>query len=240
MSYRPSLQTPDEHPAWRSARHTHRGSSSQGVPKSEVSLVANKWCPLWGALLIFLFQAVLLNGATSQGGVVQGEVVAQALRFPQDVVVYLENVAGDFRPPAKNPIMDQRNLVYRPHVLPILVGTTVDFPNSDEVRHNVFSPSRTKPFNLGTYPKGVVRKVQFEKPGVISLLCNVHQEMSAYIVVLSNPHFAKTGRDGKFIFRNIPPGTYTIHSWHEKLKPAKQTVEVSEGKSVTVNFTLRR
>lgn len=200
----------------------------------------NKWCTLCSILFLLLLQMAIYGAEMGEGGTIKGSVATRFLRSPEDVVVYLENVPGDFKPPAKNLVMDQKNLIFTPHVLPILVGTTVDFPNSDEVRHNVFSPTRIKRFNLGTYPVGVVRHMLFEKPGVVTLLCNVHQEMSGYIVVLTNPYFAKTGRDGKFTVEKVPPGTYTIKTWHEKLKPAKKTVVVSRGETVTVDFNLRR
>ncbi len=191
-------------------------------------------------LFLLLSTMSVYGGGMGEGGTIEGSVVARALRSSEDVVVYLEDVSGDFRPPTKNPVMDQLNLIYKPHVLPILVGTTVDFPNNDEVRHNVFSPSRTKKFNLGTYPAGVVRQVLFDTPGVVALLCNVHQEMSAYIVIVTNPYFATTGRRGNFVIENVPPGTYTIKTWHEKLKPGEQTVVVSPGATVAVELTLRR
>ncbi len=108
-------------------------------------------------LFLLLSTMSVYGGGMGEGGTIEGSVVARALRSSEDVVVYLEDVPGDFKPSAENPVMDQLNLIYSPHVLPILVGTMVDFPNSDEVRHNVFSPSSTKKFNLGTYPTGVVR-----------------------------------------------------------------------------------
>ncbi|MDA2933034.1 carboxypeptidase regulatory-like domain-containing protein [Acidobacteria bacterium AH-259-D05] len=196
---------------------------------------------LFATVLFLLWPNMSVYSAgMAEGGTIEGSAVTRALRSFEDVVIYLEEVPGDFKPPAKNPVMDQKNLIFTPHIMPIVAGTTVDFPNSDEVRHNVFSPSKTKKFNLGTYPAGVVRQVLFEKPGVVALLCNVHQEMSAYVVVLTNPYFARTGRRGKFVIENVPPGTYTIKTWHEKLKPAKETVQVSPGATVRVDFNLRR
>lgn len=174
------------------------------------------------------------------GGTITGKIKARGVRDARDVVVYLENVAGEFHPPEDKPVLDQKNLEFVPHVLPVLVGTTVLFPNSDNVRHNVFSPSKTKKFNLGTYASGVVREVTFDKPGVAVLLCNVHTEMSAYIVVLENPYYALTGPDGCFTIGNIPAGTHTVKTWHAKLKEKKQKGTVTEGATTTVEFELSR
>ncbi|MBI3077330.1 MAG: hypothetical protein HYY85_10185, partial [Deltaproteobacteria bacterium] len=127
------------------------------------------------------------------------------------------------------------------HVLPVLVGTTVDFPNSDKVRHNVFTPSRLADrFNLGTYPTGVVKRVTFRRPGVIPLLCNVHAEMSAYIVVLETPYFAAIGPGGTFRISDVPGGRYELKTWHEALRPLTRAVEVPADGDVAVTFELSR
>ncbi len=136
--------------------------------------------------------------------------------------------------------MDQKNLIFIPHILPILVGTTVDFPNSDNVRHNVFSPSKAKKFNLGTYSAGVVRHVTFDTPGFYPLLCNVHAEMSAFVLVFENPYFAVSNKDGEFEIEDVPAGTYTLKTWHQKLKEGKQEITVPEEGDLAVELKLRR
>ncbi len=175
-----------------------------------------------------------------KSGTITGTIKVRGVRDARDVVVFIEQVEGTYQPTQEKPILDQLNMVFIPHVLPILVSTTVQFPNSDEVRHNVFSPSKIKPFNLGTYSKGVTREVMFDKAGVVTLLCNVHTEMSAYIIVLENPYFAKTGPDGTFTINDVPEGEYIIKTWHEKLKEKSLEVFVKEGKTVEANFNLRR
>lgn len=180
------------------------------------------------------------NSVSGGSGSITGIVKARGVRDARNVVVYLESVEGKFQPFEEKPVLDQKDLVFIPHVLPILVGTIVQFTNSDVVKHNVFSPSKSKKFNLGTYSKGIVREVTFDKPGKISILCNVHSEMSAYIYVLQNPYFSLTGPDGKFTIDGVPPGIYKIQTWHEKLKEKKQEIEVSDGKTITVNFQLTR
>ncbi|MEE9448404.1 MAG: hypothetical protein V3V72_00010 [Ignavibacteriaceae bacterium] len=175
-----------------------------------------------------------------KSGTITGTIKVRGVRDARDVVVFIEHMEGTYQPEQEKPILDQLNMVFIPHVLPILVSTTVQFPNSDEVRHNVFSPSKIKPFNLGTYSKGVTREVMFDKAGVVTLLCNVHTEMSAYIIVLENPYFAKTGPDGTFTINDVPEGEYIIKTWHEKLKEKSLEVIVKEGKTVEANFSLRR
>jgi hypothetical protein len=155
-------------------------------------------------------------------------------------VVYVVDVPGKkFQLPWKHPVQDQKNLIYNPHVQGLLVGSTVDFPNSDNVRHNVYStPLSTKVFNLGTYPPEEVKHVTFDKPGVVSLRCNVHTEMSAYLVVLQNPYFATTDKKTRqAIIRNVPPGKYKVSFFHEKLQPKELEVTVEARQEAVLEFT---
>ena len=100
-------------------------------------------------------------------------------------------------------------------MIAIQKGTVVDFPNSDAVRHNVFSPPGSAlQFNLGTYPAGVVKDVLFDVAGETPLLCNVHSEMAGYVVSSENPYFAITGKDGNYTIEGVPPGKYTLKTWH--------------------------
>ena len=135
--------------------------------------------------------------------------------------------------------MDQKNTIFVPHVLVVLKGTSVDFPNSDSVRHNVFTPpSAPNQFNLGTYDPGTVKTIVFDKPGANSLLCNVHSEMSAFVVVTETPYFAMTVKDKKGYYKleNVPAGTYRLTAWNEKLVPKTVDVTVEAGKTATVDF----
>ncbi|NIQ82940.1 MAG: methylamine utilization protein, partial [Anaerolineae bacterium] len=95
-------------------------------------------------------------------------------------------------------------------------------------------------FNLGTYSKGVVRNYTFTKTGSVALLCNVHQEMEAYIVVLKNPYYAVTDRKGHFEISDVPPGSYRLTTWHNKLKPRAKEVVVPDQGAAEVKFKLRR
>jgi plastocyanin len=138
--------------------------------------------------------------------------------------------------------MDQKNLVFIPHVLPILAGTTVDYLNSDDVLHNVFTPDKcAEKFNLGTWPKGKVRSYTFKNTGCVSvMLCNVHPEMEAYILVLETPYYAVSTKEGSYIIKNAPAGKHTLRIWHEKLKGESQEVTVTESGEVTVNFEIKK
>lgn len=180
----------------------------------------------------------LVSGAL--GGDIKGTVSTQWLQSKKDILVFIEGIdsAKVSKSIKENPKMNQRDLTFIPHILPIVVGTTVDFPNSDKVQHNVFSPSKTKKFDLGSYPPGEFKSITFEKPGKVILLCNVHPEMSAYIIVLKNPYFALTVQDGKYIISNVPAGNYRLSTWHKNLKTVTKEITVPAEGTVKINFEL--
>ena len=174
--------------------------------------------------------------AGQQGGIIKGTVDSPYVsRFP--ALVYIDHVNGSFPPPNKNPHMSQKGLVFRPHILPVLKDSTVDFTNDDTVRHNVFSPpGSVTPFNLGIYGPGVERSQQFNHLGEVPLLCSVHPDMSAFVIVLQNPYYALTDHEGNYEIKDVPPGTYQLKVWHEKLNEASQQVTVEAGKTTTADF----
>ena len=128
-------------------------------------------------------------------------------------VVYLETAPrGAFeQTETGHAVLDQRNETFVPHVLAITTGTTVDFPNSDRIYHNVFSLSKTASFDLGRYPMGHSKSVRFDKPGIVRVFCEIHSHMSAFILVFSHPFFAMTDADGRYRIDNVPPGNYIGH-----------------------------
>ncbi len=176
------------------------------------------------------------------GGTITGSVKCKRVKYPEDVVVYIEEVNGNNYPaPEEKGILDQLNLTFVPHVIAVQKGAEIDFPNSDLVRHNLFSPPDCcQQFNLGTYDVGVVKTVKFDEVCDVPLLCNVHAEMSAFVVVLKNPYFSVTERDGVFKIENVPPGTYKVSAWHEKLKTVTKDVTVESGKASNVDFDLKK
>lgn len=176
----------------------------------------------------------VLSPLASMASNIEGQVVVNSARDNANAVVYIDKIPGKrFMPPANPVPLDQLNLTFVPHILPVIVGATVAFPNSDEIRHNVFSPGPPR-FDLGTYPQKTTKFYLFDKPGVWTMLCNVHAEMSAYVVVVETPYFARTEKDGRFVLKDVPPGKYTLKVWHEKAKPATLAVEVGENPTLNI------
>ena len=181
----------------------------------------------------------LLLGQPALAGTIEGRVLrAGPAAKASDFVISVEDIQGVFPAPKEAAVMDQKELRFVPHVLAIQVGTTVEFPNSDPLSHNVFSISPAKRFNLGLYARGGKRHIKFDQPGVGELLCNVHLEMSGYIVVLKNPYFAGTGSDGTYRIPGVPNGRYRLRCWHESLPAQERAVQVPETGSVTVDFSM--
>jgi plastocyanin len=171
-----------------------------------------------------------------QGGAIEGVVDSPYVKRYQ-ALVYIGQMKGDFPPPKQDLAMSQKNMVFAPHILPVLKGTTVDFTNDDTVAHNVFAPpGAAAQFNLGLYGPGVKKTVTFDTLGEVPLLCNVHPEMLGYVIVLQNPYFSLTDSDGKFQIKNVPPGTYQLKVWNEKIEGAPQQVVVTAGKTTAVEF----
>lgn len=151
------------------------------------------------------------------------DVATNGAPGPRDVpdlrrgVVYLETAprsAFDEREPGRV-VMDQRNERFVPHVLAVMLGTVVDFPNSDLTYHNVFSLSRAKRFDLGRYAAGKSKSVRMDRTGVVRVFCDIHSHMSAFILVFNHPFFSVTDTDGRFELPALPAGSYTVVGWYE-------------------------
>jgi plastocyanin len=192
------------------------------------------------ALIIFSnpFSAQVRGAKAGEpGGIIKGKVDTPWVRRYK-ALVYIDHVNGNFPPPKENPHMSQKGMVFHPHILPVLKGSTVDFTNDDTVAHNVFAPpGSATTFNLGIYGTGVKKTETFNNLGEVDLLCSVHPEMNAFILVLQNPYYALTDNEGNFEIKDVPPGTYQLKVWHEKLKEASKQVTVEAGKTTTVDFT---
>jgi plastocyanin len=172
-------------------------------------------------------------------GTIQGTVKVTGLASNADAVVYVVQAAGPAAPSNKPAEIDQRNMQFVPHVLPIVAGTTVRFLNSDPTAHNVFSPDHEK-YDLGTWSQGQSKTHAFatcpKPPCVYVQLCRIHPEMEAYVVVLQNPFFAITAADGRYKIDNVPPGSYTLGVWHAKGKAQPKPAAVDAAKPAVVDF----
>ena len=206
-------------------------------------------------MFLFVVPALMAFPASVFAGKIKGKVNVKGLRTPADIVVYLTKApAADVDLSKAKFVMDQQNLAFIPRVLPIPVGSTVLFPNNDKVDHNVFSMSRTKKFNLGSYKPGESKTVVFDKPGIVELRCDVHAEMAAYILVMKNPYFAVTDKQGNFEIPDagylkevglaniteLSPGKYFVKTRHEKLRTHKQSIVVPDTGDAAVQLDLKR
>jgi len=175
---------------------------------------------------------------------IKGKVSVQGIKSAENIAVYVDVIPEKKFDAPKDPVVvDQRKMAFVPHVVAVQQGTTVEFLNSDSVGHNVYWPSisgnKKLAHNLGTWPKGEKKPFQFNELGVASLLCNVHPEMSGYVVVTPTPYFAVTDKDGNFEIKNVPAGKYTLKTWSEDGKPTTQAVDVS-GATATVELTVKK
>ncbi len=198
----------------------------------------------YGAALIGFSVISFLYPRPSWAGEIKGKVTVQGIRSAENIAVYVDAIPGkNFDPPSQHVVIDQKKMTFVPHVLVVIKGTTVDFLNSDAVGHNVYWPSisgnKKLGHNLGTWPTGVKKAFRFNDSGTASLLCNVHLEMSGYVVVVPTPYFALTDKEGTFEIQDVPPGTYTLKTWSEEGKPATQAVDASSG-AAKVELTVKK
>lgn len=156
---------------------------------------------------------------------------------PPLAVVYLE---GDFPPPASPPTarLPQKDLVFIPSLLPVRVGTRVEFPNLDDLYHNIFSFSAAKRFDLGRYrpdDRPVPSQV-FDKPGLVTLRCEIHEHMRGLILVLNTPHFVVTDAAGRFKLTDLPAGKFVLNAWVDSSTTRSQPVELAADATLRLDF----
>jgi plastocyanin len=163
--------------------------------------------------LLFLFLAAPLAAGTVNGRVTVAGKNGKPVD-PADVVVSLEGVKTKPKPAPASVIMKGKQFIPRVTVVP--VGSSVAFPNEDGIFHNVFSLSGDNRFDLDLYKKPKTASWTFAHPGVAKVYCNIHPQMSAVVVVVDTPYYAKTDKSGTFTVADVPPGKYTLHAWHER------------------------
>ncbi len=189
-----------------------------------------------------------IYGDPGPGGTPPSRANLDTLAELQNVVIYVRSnrahplsalsaAAATTNAPGHN-AMAQQDEQFVPHVLPILRGTTVEFPNEDDVYHNVFSLSGPKTFDLGRYPRGESRSVTFNKSGTVQVFCHIHSDMSGVILVLDNPFFTTPEPTGRFVIDGLPPGDYALVGWHERIKPVVQHVQVTAGGTARADFNI--
>ena len=212
-------------------------------------------------LILGLFTAVLSHGGTISGTVsAQGKAEAEGaaaggrydsrkFKFVEkinyaelrDFVVFIEgHMTNEVR--ATNlfkTVLTQKDAMFHPHVLPVSAGTTVKWPNEDDIFHNVFSMSEPKEFDLGLYKGSPTNKVMtFDKPGRVDVFCSIHSAMHCVVLVIENPFFAATDAKGRYTIADVPAGTYKLRAWHERLPPQTKEITVPESGELKIDFTL--
>lgn len=191
---------------------------------------------LIAAVVLGLQSAHAADPATVKGTVsMRGDSAAV-----QDVIISIDVPAASPAAPSEHRSINQKDMTFIPHVLPVLIGTTVEFLNSDNAYHNVFSNSVAKRFNVGMFPKGETRSVTFDQAGLVDVRCNVHPKMQAYVMVLKSPSFTVPATDGTYSISGIPAGRYQLHAWHPSLKPIEKWINVSSGEVLQVNLQLEK
>jgi plastocyanin len=191
------------------------------------------------ALIATLLLATAAAGVAAETGTVKGTISA-ASGPVADAVVMIDTPKAPAAAGAPHAVVTQRDKKFIPHVLTVVAGTTVDFPNQDPLLHNVVSSSPAKRFDLGMYPQGETKSVTFEAPGVVELRCNVHPEMSAFVVVHSSPYAAVTDARGVYTIGGVPAGSHPVRVWHETLAERATSVTVHPGGVQPLDVRLER
>jgi plastocyanin len=179
-----------------------------------------KWYLFWVPTLFGLFLAAMaFGGEAVKTGIIKGTITIGG-KPTTDAVVSVQGLpreklkTQDSTLKTEKAVMDQQDLRFLPHVLPVLVGTSVEFANNDKTFHNVFSTSEAKRFDLGLYSPGRRRSVTFDKAGLVRILCHVHPDMEAYIVVKEHPYFTVTDKRGNYQLSGVPVGKHRLEVWH--------------------------
>jgi len=187
-------------------------------------------------LSVFILSALPSYAVTVRGTLSIGGIQAEG------AIVYLESAQSQVpRSIPTHAVIDQKDLTFIPRVLPVVRGTVVEFTNNDDVQHNVFTPSEVAgKFDLGTYSRGETQSVALNEVGEVLILCNIHMEMAAHILVLKDPYFAIVAQDGSYQIPGVPSGTYTLKVWHGQALSDTRPLDVPASGDLTLNLQLKK
>jgi len=195
-------------------------------------------------VLVFCVAFALIGAANAQTAEIAARIVDDQGRPVEDAVVVAVPADGTRAPVRpRETTIDQVDREFTPKVMAVVVGTPVRFPNHDNIRHQVYSFSPAKRFELPLYAGVPAEAVVFDKPGVVILGCNIHDWMIGYVYVSESPYFAKTGKDGTAVIADLPPRAYTVRVWHPQLdgteESTRKEADVTRGGAAIVAWTLK-
>ncbi|MBI4513947.1 MAG: carboxypeptidase regulatory-like domain-containing protein [Gemmatimonadetes bacterium] len=197
--------------------------------------------PAWAGVALAPLAAMPPPALAQQGSVVEGVVYVRNAKSTGALVYVIPAFAEPPVAPVETVLIDQRNLHFVPRTLAVLPDQAVAFRNSDPILHNVFSPDTLgEDFDLGTYPEGEWRTRRFRRLGAHVILCHIHPEMEAYVVVLPTRHYVLAAGEGRFRIAELPPGTYSLHVWHPRAEPFRREITVRAGDTLRLEIQLER
>ena len=201
------------------------------------------WRRVRQAFAVALVSLMLTAAAPLCAAEISGRVVNAQGGPVREAVVFVDQLPAGMPPPpaAGTAVLDQVNKEFVPHILPVAIGTSVSFPNHDQIHHHVYSLSRMKTFEIPLYKGETASPIRFDQVGAVKVGCNIHDWMSGVILVVPTPYFASTDEQGAFVLRDLPAGAYGVVAWHEgskvKVDDTRQTLTASD-LPTPVTFTL--
>lgn len=192
-----------------------------------------------GALVFAAAASVAAPAATVRGRVTIEGASDRRPIDPSGAIVYLDHLPAGTKPAVPGRFtIETKSKRFVPQVLPVPVGSTVSFPNSDTILHNVFSASGANAFDLGLYGKHEAKEAVFREPGLVRVYCNVHEKMLAFVLVCPSAYFARARDDGSFEIPDAPAGRYDVKVWDERGGMQSSPVTVGADDTLDVRFTM--